>query len=105
MSSLTLGNTTSEIEVTNISIHGIWILVGNKEYFLSFEDFPWFKDQPISAIFHVVELSPGHFYWPALDIDLTKEIIEHPERFPLISKNSEQSKEKHESIMQKNKSL
>ena len=34
-----------------------------------------------------VEVSPGHFYWPDLDIDLTEEIIEHPERFPLVAKN------------------
>jgi len=87
MNSLTPGSITSGVEVTNISIHGIWVLAHDKEYFLSFEDFPWFKDQPISAIFNVIELSPGHFYWPALDIDLTQEIIEHPERFPLISKD------------------
>jgi hypothetical protein len=87
INSTALGNVTSGIEVTNISIHGIWTLVNDKEYFLSFEDFPWFREQPISAIFNVVEVSPGHFYWPDLDIDLTEEIIEHPERFPLVAKN------------------
>jgi len=87
MNSTALGNVTSGIEVTNISIHGIWTLVNDKEYFLSFEDFPWFREQPISAIFNVVEVSPGHFYWPDLDIDLTEEIIEHPERFPFVAKN------------------
>ena len=86
MNSLTLGNITSEIEVTNISIHGIWILVNDKEYFLSFKDFPWFRNQSVSAIFNVTELSPGHFYWPDLDIDLTQDIIAHPERFPSVSK-------------------
>jgi len=96
MNSLMPGSITSGIEVINISIHGIWILVRDKEYFLSFEDFPWFKEQPVSAIFHVMELSPGHFYWPVLDIDLTEEIIEHPERFPLISKNRVQTKGKKE---------
>ncbi|MEN8180825.1 MAG: integron cassette protein, partial [Pseudomonadota bacterium] len=30
--------------------------------------------------------SPGHYYWPEIDVDLTKEIIEHPERFPLSAK-------------------
>ncbi len=29
---------------------------------------------------------PNHFYWPDLDIDLTPEIIEHPERFLLKSR-------------------
>jgi hypothetical protein len=27
-----------------------------------------------------------HLYWPDLDIDLAVESIEHPERFPLVSK-------------------
>jgi hypothetical protein len=31
----------------------------------------------------VEEPSVGHFYWPDLDVDLTAEIIEDPERFPL----------------------
>ncbi len=85
MSLLRLGKDISEVEVSNISIHGIWLLVRDKEFFLPFEKFPWFKDKPISAIFNVVEISPGHFYWPLLDIDLSEEIIEHPERFPLVA--------------------
>jgi len=86
MSSLTRGNTISEIEVSNISAHGIWLLAHGKEYFMSYEDFPWFKDQTVKSILNVVEVRPGHFYWPDLDIDLTEEIIEHPERFPLKAK-------------------
>jgi hypothetical protein len=50
---------------------------------MSYEDFPWFKDQPVTSILNVEEQSPGHFYWPDIDVDLTAEIIEHPERFPL----------------------
>ncbi len=53
---------------------------------MSYEDFPWFKDAPIGKVLHVEEPSPGHYCWPDLDIDLTDEIIEHPERFPLKSK-------------------
>lgn len=30
----------------------------------------------------------GNYYWPALDVDLTKEMIEHPENFPLRSKEN-----------------
>ena len=66
-------------------MYGLWLLVRDKELFLPFDKFPWLKDKPISAIFNVVEVSPGHFYWPLLDIDLTEEIIEHPERFPLVA--------------------
>ena len=77
------GTHTSAVEVTNISSHGIWILTGDREMFLAYEDFPWFKDAPVGKVLNVEEPSPGHFYWPSLDIDLTAEIIEHPERFPL----------------------
>jgi hypothetical protein len=50
---------------------------------MSHEDFPWFKDQPVKLILNVEEPSPGHFHWPDIDVDLTAEMIEHPERFPL----------------------
>ena len=82
------GKNTSAVEVTNVSMHGIWLLTGEKEYFLPFDQFPWFKDQPISVIFNVVEISTGHFYWPELGVDLNTEIIEHPERFPLVSRST-----------------
>jgi len=52
---------------------------------MSYDDFPWFKDKPVKSLIYVEELSPGHFFWPELDVDLTEEIIEHPERFPLKS--------------------
>ena len=71
-------------EVVNVSVHGLWLWSHGRELFLSYEDFPWFKDQTIKAVVNVKELSPGHYYWPDLDIDLTDEIIEHPERFPCV---------------------
>ncbi len=85
MSSEPRGLGISGVEVTNVSSHGIWLLAGDKELFLSYEDFPWFKDQPLRRILSVEEPSPGHFYWPELDVDLGIESIEHPERFPLQS--------------------
>jgi hypothetical protein len=36
-------------------------------------------------ILNVEQPSEGHFYWPDLDVDLTVDIIEHPERYPLKS--------------------
>jgi len=86
MSSRALGKNTSAVEVTNISSHGVWLLAADREMFMSYEDFPWFKDVPVGKVINVEEPTPGHFYWPDLDIDLTSEIIEHPDRFPLQSK-------------------
>lgn len=87
MSSQALGKNTSVVEVTNISNHGIWLLTRERELFIPFEEFPWFKDAPIGKILNVEEPTPGHFYWPELDVDLGVESIEHPERFPLKAKN------------------
>ena len=86
MNSLAPGSNTSAVEVTNISSHGLWLLVRGKELFLSYEDFPWFKDRTVKSIINVEEQAPGHFYWPDLDVDLTEQIIEHPQRFPLKAK-------------------
>ena len=86
MSSLAHGTATFPVEVTNITTNGVWLLTRNKELFMSYEDFPWFKDQTVKSIITIEEHSPGHFYWPEIDVDLTEEIIEHPNRFPLKSK-------------------
>jgi len=83
MSSSTRGIPTSGTEVTNISSHGVWLLSDGRELFLSYDDFPWFKDAPVGKILNVEQASPGHFYWPDLDIDVGIDSIEHPERFPL----------------------
>ena len=77
------GNVTSAVEVTNISQHGIWVLAGEKELFLPYEEFPWFKNKRSKSVKNIQVLSPGHLFWPDLDVDLTVESIEHLERFPL----------------------
>lgn len=77
------GTATSEVEVTNISRHGFWILLGERELFLPFDEFPWFREAPVSHIVEVEVQGRGHLHWPALDVDLTVESIEHPERYPL----------------------
>lgn len=89
MRSLAHGDSTLAVEVTNISAHGVWLLAHNRELFMSYDDFPWFKDQAIKSIINVEEQAPGHFYWPDIDVDLTEEIIEHPERFPLEASSTE----------------
>ena len=64
MTSETLGENISAPEVTNISAHGLWVLVGDQELFLSYEDFPWFKEVQIGKIIKIEEPRPGHLYWP-----------------------------------------
>ncbi len=79
------GATNSGVEVTNVSKHGFWLLADDRELFLPFTELPWFREATLSALLNVEEPTPGHFYWPDLDVDLGLETIEHPERFPLVS--------------------
>src|SRR5690242_7401796 len=85
MKSAALGRSTSPAEVTNVSPHGFWLFVNERELFVSFKDFPWFRDASVREIGNVQLPSPHHLYWPDLDVDLAVESIEHPERFPLVS--------------------
>lgn len=85
MKSEELGTSTSEVEVTQISKHGIWLLNREQEHFLSFENFPWFRDASVSAIHNAELLNEHHLYWPDLDVDLALESILRPEQFPLIA--------------------
>jgi hypothetical protein len=73
------------ISVENITPFGIWMFVKEKEYFLSFEDFPYFKDQTLNSIQNVQFLHGYHLYWPDLDIDLEIDNLEYPEKYPLKS--------------------
>jgi hypothetical protein len=86
MKSALPGRGISEAEVTNVSRHGFWLLVLGRELFVPFEKFPWFRDVPLGKLLQVELSHPTHLYWPALDIDLAVESIEHPERFPLVSR-------------------
>jgi hypothetical protein len=77
------GSDISAVEVTNISAHGIWLLVGDKEYWLHFDKFPWFKEARVSEIVEVEFLHGYHLHWPKLDVDLELASLEDPVRFPL----------------------
>ena len=86
MKSAPRGKNTSPVEVGNITAHGFWLLLGDRELFLPFEQFPWFREAPIGKLLHVTLPHPGHLYWPELDVDIAVESIEHPDRYPLVSR-------------------
>jgi hypothetical protein len=86
MKSETIGTGTSLVEVLNVSPHGFWLWAAGQEYFLPFDQFPWFRTATLSQLFRV-ELHHGeHLHWPELDVDLDLDRILHPEKYPLIAK-------------------
>lgn len=86
MKSAQRGQSTSAVEVTNVSVHGFWLLIGQRERFVSFKEFPWFCNATIRQLTQVELPSPHHLYWPALDVDLAVDSLDHPERYPLMSR-------------------
>ncbi len=54
------GTITSAAEVTNISRHGFWLLLGDEELLLPFAQFPWFRAATVEQITHVERPSPEH---------------------------------------------
>jgi hypothetical protein len=86
MKSAPRGDDTSQVEVSGISRFGIWLFLGDREVFLPFREFPWFRDASVAGVLHVERPQPDHLYWPDLDIDLALESILHPKRFPLMSR-------------------
>ena len=83
-----LGIPTSEIEVSLVSNKGFWLLLDDEELFISFSDFPWFKQATIEELTSVAKPSPNHLYWSLLDVDLSVESVRNPSAFPLISKSN-----------------
>lgn len=79
------GTSTLAVEVTHVSRHGFWVLAGDEELFLPFEQFPWFRQATIENITTVERPSADHLYWPLLDLDLSIQSIRDPEAFPLVA--------------------
>lgn len=85
MMNLSANGQNTSVEISHISNFGVWILTRHKELFMSYEDFPWFKNQTVNAIMNVEELADGHFYWEDIDVDLTEKMIQNPQDFPLTA--------------------
>ena len=80
------GEDTS-VSVENITPFGIWLFVKGKEYFLSYEAFPFFRERTLGAIQNVRLLHGFHLYWPDLDVDLEIDNLENPQKYPLTYKH------------------
>ncbi len=77
------GKSTLKVEVTQISPNGIWALVKDEEFFMSFEEFPWFQNATVAQIHNVSLLHGTHLRWPDLDVDLHVDSLKSLEKYPL----------------------
>jgi Protein of unknown function (DUF2442) len=79
------GINTLDVEVSHISGHGFWLLLGDEELAVPYVQFPWFKKATVEQILTVERPTENHLYWPMLDVDLSVESLRNPEAFPLVS--------------------
>ena len=86
MKSARPGQSTSGVELSNVSQHGLWLLVDGREHFLPFDAFPWFKNATVAQLSCIERPGADHLRWPELDIDLSLQSIERPEDYPLVSR-------------------
>ena len=77
MKSLKRGKSTSMPEVVDISEHGFWMLIKGKEYFLPFENFPWFRNAAVSQIFNFEMPNQFHIYWSCGSDNLADYFTKH----------------------------
>jgi hypothetical protein len=82
-----LGTDISQAEtvITNIEKDGFWLLTSDGEYFVSFAEYPDFKNATVAQI-HNFKSSFDDLHWPELDIDIELDALKHPERFPKVFK-------------------
>jgi hypothetical protein len=83
------------VEIGNIDRLGVRLLIGDREYFLPYEDFPWFRETKVADILNVQLVHDTHLYWPVLDVDLCIESLVCPERFPLVSRPQNPQRGRH----------
>ena len=86
MKSSALGKSISQAEVQDISKYGIWLYVKGEEYFLPYNNYPWFRNAKVSEIYNVRLFHDTHLYWQDLDVDLELESLKNPENYPLVFK-------------------
>ncbi len=87
MKSDNIGSATSAAEILNVSPHGFWLMVNEREYFLDFDHFPCFRGARLDELFRVELLHGEHLHWPKLDVDLDLDRIEHPGKYPLVARS------------------
>jgi hypothetical protein len=61
------GTATLGAEVTNVSKHCFWLLLGDEELAVPFNEFPWFKKATIEQLSDVQRPTEKHLYWPQLE--------------------------------------
>jgi hypothetical protein len=86
MKSSRSGTSTFSVRVGGITARGFWLLIDAQKVFVSYREFPWFREFTPNELARVCRPFPNHIRWPDFDIDLLLDSIRHPARYPLVEK-------------------
>ena len=78
------GNTS--VKVLSITAEGINLSVAGKDYFISYNRVPWFRNARVNEIMNVSMMGRMGIRWEDLDVDLEIDSLEHPEKYPHVIK-------------------
>lgn len=73
----------TKVEVVHISPIGLWLFADGSEFFVNFCDYPDLLNATIKQLNSVTMDSMGDFHWEELDIDIERDSLEEPEKYPL----------------------
>ena len=59
--------TTSTVELSNVSPHGLWLLVDERELYLPFDAFPWVRDATFAQLARIERPARGPLTREAID--------------------------------------
>lgn len=76
----------TSVKVNSINSDGLFINAFGKDYFLSFNRLPWFKNAKVSDVLNVTTLGKSAISWETLDVDIEIDSLNYPERYPLVIK-------------------
>lgn len=76
----------SSVKVLSIHAEGIFLSVAGKEYFISYNRVPWFRNARVNEILNVSKMGRMGIRWEDLDVDLEIDSLENPEKYPHVIK-------------------
>lgn len=76
------------VRVVSINADGIFINAFGRDYFLSYNRLPWFKNAKVSEILNVSSMGTTAISWNSLDVDIEIDSLNHPEKYPLVIKRN-----------------
>ena len=74
------------VKVLSINSEGVYLELAGKDYFISYNRVPWFRNARVSEIMNVSLMGRMGIRWEDLDVDLEIDSLEHPEKYPHVVK-------------------